>query len=535
MTSQSATFLQTLRLAYSPRIPPLLQHLERIGCKPLATPPKAHPQIAELFPRTSAVPVYGLANRVETCKRPLKVGALFSGGPAAGGHNVLTGLFDALMQIDSTSELYGFLGGFSGLIENRAQELNKAQIDAVRNQGGFDLIGSGRTKIETAEHLQAAMGALKNRSLDALVVIGGDDSNTNAAVLAEYFLQQGSPLQVIGIPKTIDGDLRSEDIELSFGFDTACKTYAEIIGNIARDAISAKKYYHFIKLMGRSASHIVLECALATQPNLAFIGEEGKTLEQIVGQIADLVLRRQAIGKEYGVILIPEGLIEFMPEIKKLIEALNLLLAIGDLPRSSEEQIPFVEQRLAVEERRIFRSIPPSIQTQLLFDRDPHGNVKVSQIATEQLLMTLVKERLKEQGFKGSFTPQEHFLGYEGRSGYPTNFDADYAYSLGRMAALAVRDKLTGVICALCHLKEGVAHWEPRFAPIVPMMRIEQRKGKNKPVIDKTLVDLKGTCFQYFALHRKEWELEDRYCFPGPIQFCGDSQLTDLLPFALAL
>jgi pyrophosphate--fructose-6-phosphate 1-phosphotransferase len=414
---------------------------------------------------------------------------------------VVAGLWDALHQIDAGSRLFGFLGGPAGIVEGKYRELQRSEIDQVRNQGGFDLLGTGRTKIETEAQMAAAMGICRGLELDGLVVIGGDDSNTNAALLAEYFLEKGCGTRVVGVPKTIDGDLRSEDIEISFGFDTACKTYAEMIGNIARDALSTKKYYHFIKLMGRSASHIALECALATHPNLVFIGEEGKSLEEIVAEIADLIRRRKAVGKEYGVILIPEGLIEFMPEMKGLIQGLNQGV-----------------EKLTGENKKLFNRLPEKIQKQLLLDRDPHGNITVSQIETESLLIELLK------GEKVAMQP--HFFGYEGRSCLPSNFDADYCAALGRMAALGVRDGLTGMICA-------VSKRSLKMVPIVRLMHMEIRKGKEKPVIEKALVDRKGKSYVDFLLCKKTWELEDRYRHPGPIQFWGEPEICDSVPLLL--
>lgn len=503
--------LQKKRLEYKPHIPESLKDLNHLVFE--AAPSGREPQEAlrKLFPRTFGQSAYRLKKGTAK-KRALKVGVVFSGGQAAGGHNVIAGLYDALKEIDASSELIGFLGGPSGIVENAARPLSRQEIDAVRNQGGFDLIGSGRTKIETAEQLAASLEAC--RSLDGLVIIGGDDSNTNAAILAEYFLEKGCSAKVVGVPKTIDGDLRSEEIEISFGFDSACKTYAELIGNIARDALSAKKYYHFIKLMGRSASHIALECALAAQPNLTLIGEEGKGLYEIVGQIADLVCRRKEAGKEYGVVLVPEGLIEFMPEIKSLIGELNA-------------------QKLSEKGKALFSELPEAVQKQLTLEKDPHGNVQVSQIHTEVLLMEFVKKELKKRSFKGKFSAQEHFLGYEGRACMPSNFDANYCYALGRLAALIARDGLTGMICSAQNLKRKAEEWEMKAVPIVRLMHFEVRKGKEKPVICKALVDINQGPFVYFSRLRKNWEIEDRYRYPGPIQFFGDPELTDSVPLIL--
>jgi len=507
------TTLPEKRLTYVPKIPKALEHLLHVRCEADHVPAKVHPEIAALFPHLHTTPTHRIVTGVPIYKMPLKVGVVFSGGPASGGHNVLAGLFDAICQMHPASKLVGFLGGFSGLINNRYKELSAQQIDAVRNQGGFDLIGTGRSKLESVEDMKKVQAVL--HSYDALVVIGGDDSNTNGALLAEYLLAQGSKSAIIGIPKTIDGDLRSRDIELSFGFDSACKTYAELIGNICRDALSSRKYYHFIKLMGRSASHIAIECALLTQPNLTIVGEERKSLAQIVQEITDLIIRRKAVGKEFGVVLIPEGLIEFIPEIGAL---------TGELSRG------VVPEQLDSKHRAIWDLLPEKIQSQLLGSKDPHGNVRVSQISTEELLIQLVKQELVARNFQGSTNFQEHFFGYEGRSCLPTNFDANYAYSLGVLGALAARDRITGVICALRSLQESPDQWIPVLSSLVPMLHLEERNGSKKPVIAKVLVDVKGPHFISFSTNRNQWAIEDQYRFPGPIQFFGDTALTDSCP-----
>ncbi|MBS0625370.1 MAG: diphosphate--fructose-6-phosphate 1-phosphotransferase [Verrucomicrobia bacterium] len=500
--------LQKMRLKYRPKIPDLLRDLAAVSLKAQPMAKNLSPAIQRLFPKTFSQTPFVLTQGNAGKARALKVGVVFSGGQAAGGHNVIGGLYDALMKIDPKSELIGFLDGPSGIIQNKKRTLSGEEIAFYRNQGGFDLIGSGRTKIEKPEDFQAA---LKNAGdFDGLVIIGGDDSNTNAALLAEYFLEHGSRTRVVGVPKTIDGDLRSEDIEISFGFDSACKTYSELIGNIERDALSAKKYYHCIKLMGRSASHIALECALQTRPNLTLIGEEGKTMAQIVDEIADLVKRRKAAGKEYGVILIPEGLVEFMPEIKKLIQ---------ELSKGGE---------LSSESAAVFADLPEKVQKQLQLERDPHGNVQVSLIETELILIEKVKKKLE-----GKFNAVQHFLGYEGRSCLPSNFDASYCYALGLFTALCIRDGLTGVISSIQKLKGAIEQWHLKAVPIVDLIHFEIRKGKEKPVIQKSLVDINGKAFLYFSRLRKSWEVEDRYISPGPIQFFGEAELTDSVPITL--
>lgn len=475
--------LQKKRLEYKPVIPELLMDLKKVRFKTVAPSRKPPEDLRKLFPKTIDLPSYQL-EKGNGKERHLKIGVVFSGGPAAGGHNVIAGICDA------GAKVIGFLNGPSGIVDNKWVEIK--DIGPYRNQGGFDLIGTGRTKIETAEQLATSMKTAMGHGLDGLVVIGGDDSNTNAALMAEYFLAHGCETRVVGVPKTIDGDLRSRDIEISFGFDTACKTYGELIGNIARDALSAKKQYHFIKLMGRSASNITLECALTTHPNLALISEERKGLNEIVGEISDLICRRFAAGKEYGVILVPEGLIEFVPELNELIKDLKL-------------------------------------------ETDPHGNVQVSKIETEKLVVDLVKKELIKRGYKGKFAASEHFFGYEGRSCLPSNFDTNYCYALGLLATVAVREGLTGVICAVQHLKKGPKMWEMKVVPIVQLMHLESRSGKEKPVIEKALVDIKGDSFLYFLSLRKSWEINDCYRYPGPIQFFGEPELTDTIPLTLTV
>lgn len=472
---------------------------------------------------------------------PLRVGVVLSGGQAAGGHNVITGLHDALQSMDSGSVLVGFLDGPSGIVDQKYRLLDRAFLEGYRNQGGFDCIGSGRTKIESEEQLSAALQCVKRLELDGLVVIGGDDSNTNAAVLAEYFIQHDCQTKVIGVPKTIDGDLKSEHVEISFGCDTACKTYSAIIGDIARDCISAKKYYYFVKLMGRSASHIALECALQTHANFTVISEEvaarGYTLKDVVDQICNMVCLRAEKGRHYGVVLIPEGVIEFFPDMKLMIQELNFLLAPGKdavktLEHSStSKKLEWTRKNLSGASLRCFEKLPGRIQEQLLLDRDPHGNVQVSKIETERLFIEMVKNELadrKEKGsYSGSFSAQPHFCGYEGRSCLPSNFDANYCFSLGYVAAALIQKGYTGYMACVRHLVRPVKDWEAWGIPLTSMMNMELRHGKEKPVIRKALVELDGPVFQLFSDSRKDWEVEDAYRFPGPIQFAGDPSVTD--------
>lgn len=515
--------LQQKRLAYEPLIPPILEDLSQAILVPGAALPLPEP-LAKIFAKTHSTRKLFIRKEKGQRARKLIVGALFSGGPAAGGHNVLAGLFDGIRQIHPDSCLIGFLDGPKGLIENKRKLLEASDIDQVRNQGGFDLIGSSRVKIESPEQFEAAAKAVRENNLDALIIIGGDDSNTNAAFLAEYFAQNKLPVSVIGVPKTIDGDLRSPEIEISFGFDSACKTYSEMIGNIEQDALSSKKYYHFIKLMGRSASHIALECALSTQPNLTLIGEEKQSLAQIITEIADMIALRKKAGKEYGVILLPEGLIEFIPEIRSLISLLNQLLAKEPKP---EEAL----SKLGEEHRTLFFSLPEKIQKQLLFERDPHGNIQVSKIETEQFLLELVEKELKQRNIK--ISTAAHFFGYEGRSCLPSNFDANYCYALGKLAALAAREKASGTILAIRNLARPPSEWELMALPISSLMHFEMRAGKEKPVIAKALVDLESPAFRRFAAQRASWKQGDAYRMPGPMQFFGGPDIADSAPLTL--
>lgn len=527
------TPLEAVRLKYKPLLPKILEDLCVLGVVEEKTPSLLSSEVQSLFPHLSKGPKVVFERQSSPLKKsPLKIGVVLSGGQAAGGHNVISGLFDALKKIDPKSTLIGFIGGPSGIVDGKYKEIDEDLLLGFRNTGGFDIIGSGRTKIETDEQLEAALRTMQSLKIDGLVVIGGDDSNTNAAILAEYFLSKKCSTKVVGVPKTIDGDLKNEWVEASFGFDTACKTYSELIGNIAKDALSAKKYYHFIKLMGRSASHIALECALQTHPNLTLIGEEvfeqKKTLSALTQEITDLICKRAEEGKNYGLILIPEGLIEFIHEMKILIKEINAILAV----KTHNDVISSLSQ----ESKATFSLIPEKIQRQLLLDRDPHGNVQVSHIATEELLIQMVKkELLKRKNYNGKFNPINHFFGYEGRSAFPTNFDANYCYSLGLTAALLLLYGATGYMSVVLNLSAPVEEWKVGGVPLTAMIHIEERKGKRKPVIQKALVDLKARPFTVFAKDRKNWELEDNYLVPGPIQFAGDPTICNAITLTLQI
>jgi len=519
--------LQEKRVEYTPLLPELFKDLDALDFKE-GEPTSAKKDVEDLkkaFPHTFGRPILTAFSSGRKTHTPKKIGVVFSGGQASGGHNVITGLFDALKIFHQDSHLIGFLGGPSGIVENKTIELTSEIIHPYRNQGGFDLIGSGRTKIETDEQLKSSLETCKKLDLDGLVIIGGDDSNTNAAVLAEYFLEHSCKTCVVGVPKTIDGDLKNEHVEISFGFDTACKVYSEMIGNIERDALSAKKYYHFVRLMGRSASHIALECSLKTQPNFTFIGEEvlakNKTLTDLVKELKDLILQRHNGGKNFGVVLIPEGLIEFIPEVKVLIKELNHFLA--DKTNVDKEE---VKKALSDEANRCFSELPEKIQDQLLLTRDPHGNVKVSQIETEALLIEMLKPHLQDIPFNAV----SHFFGYEGRCGIPSNFDANYCYSLGQLAALLIQHEKTGYMCCVSNLLNSPELWQAKALPVTMFMHLEMRKGKQKPVIEKALVDLKGKAYLYLVSQRQDWGLNDRYKFPGAIQYFGDKTITDTTP-----
>jgi len=480
-------------------------------------------------------------------KDALTMGVILSGGQAPGGHNVIAGLFDGLKKINPASRLLGFLGGPSGILNSKYIEITEGLLAEYRNTGGFDIIGSGRTKLESEEQFAVCAKALGGLGVQALAVVGGDDSNTNAAMLAEYFLREKVPVQVIGVPKTIDGDLKNTQIEVSFGFDTACKVYSELIGNIMRDANSAKKYWHFIKLMGRSASHIALECALQTRPNICLIGEEVEakqmTLKDITELVCEIIAKRAANGENFGVALVPEGLVEFVPEMRALISELNDIMAEHAKHFATlsgfTEQSEFINPKLSRDASYTFSSLPWSIQRQLLMDRDPHGNVQVSRIETEKLLIELVENRLKEwktEGkYTGSFSTQSHFFGYEGRCAAPSNFDADYCYALGTTAVLLVNAGLSGYMSSVQKLTAGQPGMVAGGIPLTMMMNLEQRHGKKKPVIKKALVELDGAPFKAFKAHRGEWSMATRYRFPGPIQYFGPARVADAVTMTLKL
>ncbi len=545
--------LQTTRYQYEPKLPTSLRgQLSGAGIEygPPTESVDNQAELKQLFAHTYGKPVATFVEGTgdETPETtPVNVGVVLSGGQAPGGHNVIAGLFDGLRALNAESRLFGFLKGPGGILADKAIEITPDFVDEYRNTGGFDMIGSGRTKIESPDQFQKALDVCAARKLDALVVIGGDDSNTNAALLAEFFLEQKSDIQVVGVPKTIDGDLKNESIEVSFGFDTATRTYAELIGNIARDASSARKYWHFIKLMGRSASHIALECALQTQPNVCIISEEvaerRQTLEMIVEEIVERVRRRSENGEDFGVVLVPEGLIEFIPEMKQLIGELNTLLATNAsyfaTLNSYEAQSEWVNKRLSRDSSYVFSSLPFEIQRQLLMDRDPHGNVQVSRIETEKLLVEMVSDRLAEMKnrgeFTGAFSALTHFFGYEGRCAFPSNFDADYCYSLGYTACVLINAGLTGYLAAVRHLARPADEWQAAGIPLTMMMNMEERHGEMKPVIRKALVELSGEPFRRFAAHRDEWALRTAYRFPGAIQYFGPTEVCDAPSMTLQL
>ena len=541
--------LQKARAAYQPKLPLGLRgNVELREGEPTQSVGNQD-EIRAQFPNTYGMP---LVEFVPTDKakayEPINLGVILSGGQAPGGHNVICGLFDELKKQNPANKLYGFLMGPAGLVDHKYVELTADIIDRYRNTGGFDLIGSGRTKLEEESQFDSGLEICRELGIKALVIIGGDDSNTNACVLAEYYAKINAGVRVIGCPKTIDGDLKNDQIETSFGFDTACKTYAEVIGNIQRDANSARKYWHFIKLMGRSASHIALECALQVQPNVCIVSEEveekNMTLDDIVEYIAGIVCRRAAAGNNFGTVLIPEGLIEFVPAIKRLIAELNDLLATDEAVKATEgksgdEIVEWVKQHLAQENRQTLESLPAGVQKQLALDRDPHGNVQVSLIETEKLLSEMVGRKLqqwkKEGKYTGKFAPLHHFFGYEGRCAAPSNFDADYCYALGTSAAQLVANGKTGYMAIVKNTTAPAEEWVAGGVPITMMMNMERRNGKMKPVIRKALVRLDGAPFKEFAAHRDEWAEGTCYIYPGPIQYWGPAEVCDRTTRTLAL
>ena len=521
--------LQIARAAYQPKLPKALKGAIALKEGEATQSVADQEAIKNLFPNTYGMPVVTFEVAEEAKELPaINVGVILSGGQAPGGHNVISGIFDGLKSLNKDSKLYGFLGGPSGLVDHKYMELTAEIVDEYRNTGGFDIIGSGRTKLEETAQFDKGIEICNKLGIKALIIIGGDDSNTNACVLAEYYLQKNTGIQVIGCPKTIDGDLKNNMIETSFGFDTACKVYSEVIGNIMRDANSAKKYWHFIKLMGRSASHIALECALQTQPNICIVSEEVEakkmTLGAIVDDIANAVAARAAQGNNFGVILIPEGLIEFIPEMKVLIAELNDLLA-------HESDVQKALQGLTATSAAVYASLPEAIAKQLTLDRDPHGNVQVSLIETEKLLIEMVKTRLaamKAEGkFVGKFSGLGHFFGYEGRCAAPSNFDADYCYSLGFNAAQLIAAGKTGYMSLIRNTTAPAEEWIAGGVPVTMMMNMERRHGEMKPVIRKALVELEGAPFKELAKNRAAWAIETAYVYPGPIQYFGPSEVCD--------
>lgn len=531
--------LQIAREAYKPKLPGSLRGSVKIveGAKTESVADQA--EIKKMFPNTYGMPILKFESGSAVSVPAQHVGVILSGGQAPGGHNVIAGIFDGIKALNPQSKLYGFQGGPSGLTDNKYIELTSDIIDHYRNTGGFDIIGSGRTKLEKKEQFDKGLANCKALGINALVVIGGDDSNTNACVLAEYYKAINSGVQVIGCPKTIDGDLKNEMIETSFGFDTACKVYSELIGNIQRDANSAKKYWHFIKLMGRSASHIALECALQTQPNITLISEEVEAKEQtifdVVDYIAGIIAARAAKGENFGTVLVPEGLIEFFPAMKKLISELNDLMAEKENELSAietnQEKLAYITDVLSQESSVVFSVLPNDIANQLILDRDPHGNVQVSRIETEKLLITLVEDRLKdlrkEGKYHGKFAAQNHFFGYEGRCAAPSNFDADYCYSLGFTASVLIGDGKTGYMSSVRNTTAPANEWIAGGVPITMMMNMERRHGEMKPVIQKALVKLDGAPFKKFASSRADWAINTSYIYPGPIQYFGPVEVCD--------
>lgn len=550
-TKSVCSKLQQHRCKYQPVLPAILQKGPAAVKAKLGKATKSvadQATVKKMFPNTYGLPEITFVKGANSAvaKKAVRVGVVLSGGQAPGGHNVIAGLLDGLKKANSKNKLFGFLGGPSGIVDNKFIEITPALMKDYRNTGGFDLIQSGRTKIETDEQLCAAKDNLLANKMDALVVVGGDDSNTNACVIAEYLKQQGVDVTVIGVPKTIDGDLKNEQIETSFGFDTATKIYAEMVGNICRDVNSARKYWHFVRLMGRSASHIALEVAFKTQPNVVLIGEEvlakKMTLAQVVDYLAGIIAKRAEMGKNFGVCLVPEGLIEFIPEMKELIAALNDMLSDHEAELAKmntvAEKKEFIISKLPAKLAALMKSLPAGIASQLMLDRDPHGNVQVSLIETEKLLVEMLRVKLAEMKkagkYNGKFSAITHFFGYEGRCGVPSTFDANYTYALGYNAAVLALNKCSGYLSSVRKLTKKAKDWECGGIPLTMMMNIERRKGKEKPVIRKALVELKGEPFKFLAKNRGEWALTESYIFPGPIQYFGPEDVTDMTTITLA-
>ena len=536
--------LQIARAAYQPKLPKALLGAVKVKEGQPTQSVGDQEEIKKLFPNTYGMPIVEFEPATDANTKKMNVGIILSGGQAPGGHNVITGLFDQIKKLNPENRLFGFILGPGGLVDHNYMELTSEIIDEYRNTGGFDMIGSGRTKLEKVDQFEKGLEIIRELDIKAIVIIGGDDSNTNACVLAEYYAAKNYGVQVIGCPKTIDGDLKNDQIETSFGFDTACKTYSELIGNIERDCNSARKYWHFIKVMGRSASHIALECALQTQPNICLISEEieqkGMSLDDIVEYIANAVAVRAADGNNYGTVIIPEGVIEFIPAIKKLIAQLNDVLAMPEAKNlDRHESIDFVKAHLTDENLAVFNSLPTGVARQLALDRDPHGNVQVSLIETEKLLSTMVAQKLekmkKEGKYSGKFGTQHHFFGYEGRCAAPSNFDADYCYALGTSAAQLIANGKTGYMAIVKNTTAPADQWIAGGVPITMMMNMEKRAGEMKPVIRKALVELDGAPFKEFAAHRDEWARKTAYVYPGPIQYWGPTEVCDQPTKTLAL
>ena len=536
--------LQIARAAYQPKLPKALRGAVKVKEGAPTESVGDQEEIKKMFPNTYGMPVIEFVPGEAVSLPPFNVGVILSGGQAPGGHNVISGLFDGIKSLNPDSRLYGFILGPGGLVDHKYMELTSDIIDEYRNTGGFDIIGSGRTKLEKVDQFESGIKIIRELGIKALVIIGGDDSNTNACVLAEYYAAKNYGVQVIGCPKTIDGDLKNDQIETSFGFDTACKTYSELIGNIQRDCNSARKYWHFIKVMGRSASHIALECALQCQPNVCLVSEEveekNMSLDQVVGMIADVVAARAEEGNNFGTVLIPEGLIEFIPAIKKLIAELNDVLATDEAKAvARENQIDYVKAHLSAENLATFNSLPADVASQLALDRDPHGNVQVSLIETEKLLSHMVGDKLAQMAaegkYKGKFAAQHHFFGYEGRCAAPSNYDADYCYALGFNASRLIANGKTGYMSIIKNTTAPAEEWIAGGVPITMMMNLEKRAGEMKPVIRKALVKLDGAPFKFFASKRDEWAKNTCYMYPGPIQYFGPTEVCDQSTITLKL